>query len=197
MLVVMDEHERELVLNALRNAPLSSRRARIADRPDLQPLFGTMEPARMREIQDGLLNADRLVGRLGEVTTGHLGRPCSVTPFSLSVIVRPSGYVDLDLSASLDCADADIAFEVSLAVKENSERPPPWPVDAWISVLCTRRPIWTACDHTVMEDRQEASTPEDVVRALQEEVRTFIVELPRIPAEALTAHDHHDPRTWP
>jgi hypothetical protein len=48
-----------------------------------------------------------------------------------------------------------------------------------------------------MEDRQEASTPEDAVRALQEQIRTFTVELPRIPAEALTAHDHDDPRTWP
>ena len=197
MLVLMDEHERELVLNALRNAPLSSRRARIADRPDLQPLFGTVEPVRMGGLQDALLDADRLVERLGEVTGGHLGRACSVTPFSLSVTVRPSGYVDLDLSASLSCADADIAFEVSLAVKEDSDRPPPWPVEAWISVLCTRRPIWNACNHTVMESRQEASTPEDVVRALQEQVRAFTVDLPLIPPEALTAHDHDDPRTWP
>ena len=58
--------------------------------------------------------------------------------------------MDFDLSAFLSCGDADIAFEVFVALDNESERPPPWPVEAWVSVHCTIRPRGYACTHTVM-----------------------------------------------
>jgi hypothetical protein len=193
----VDEHERQVLIDALKNAPLWATKGRIAQRPDLTPLFGQMTAERMRDLHEGLLEADRLVRRLGEVASDHVGESCSAQPFELSVTARPSGYIDLDLSAFLDCADADIAFEVSLAFKDDSERPPPWPVEAWVSVHCTRRPRASACTHRLMVAKDDASTPEEVVRVLQEQIRFFTANLPRIPPEVVTGHDHDDTRTWP
>ena len=139
----MDETERRLVIDALKNAPLWSTKGRVADRPDLTPLFGQMSTERIESLYDGFREADRLVQRLGELASEHVGEPCSVQPFELSVTARPNGSMDIDLSAFLSCSDADIAFEVFVVLDDESERPPPWPVEAWVSVVCTIRPRGT------------------------------------------------------
>ena len=48
-----------------------------------------------------------------------------------------------------------------------------------------------------MAAQDEAATPQDVVRILKAQIRAFTTNLPRIPPEVLTAHDHDDTRTWP
>jgi hypothetical protein len=164
---------------------------------DLTPLLGQMTTKQSQTVYDGLLEANRLVQHLGQLLSERVGEPCSVKPFVFSVIRDRLGSMDFDLSAYLSCGDVAAAFEVFVVLDDESERPPPWPVEAWLSVGCTPRPRAYACTHDVMVANDEAVTPEEVVRILQAQIRAFTADLPQIPREVLIAHGHDDARRWP
>lgn len=159
---------------------------KLALRPDLRPLFGTLAGMQNDELLDRLAAVDGQLLSLAEQASTHVGVPYEVV--GLSLALRPDGTA-LGIDGGPSGEAGDIWFDISPA---DGLAGPPWVVESRLVVFCSDspEPRGEASTHDLVRLEASANTPSGVLAILESHVYTMRTEVAERPRETLSSTPH-------
>ncbi len=161
----------------------------IKTRPDLQPLFGPLEPLENDILLDRLLAIDAHLTKLASDATDHIG--VLYEHSGLSLFVRD---VDAEISGGPTGSAGDIWFEVGFTLDARTRRlfAPPWTIDSRIVVFCLDAPEGhgEANTHGLVSHFEVAHSPIATLEALESQIEVVNQEIYRREASIFTRTPH-------
>jgi hypothetical protein len=163
----------------------------LAERPDLQPLFGALSAEQNDELLDRLLAIDAELTSLAELASAHVGVPYRA--LGLGLVLRSDGTA-AGIHGGPSGDAGDIWFDISLSGDPVVGRSvgPPWVVESRLVVFCSDspEPRGDANTHDLVRLKESANTPAAVLDVLESHVSVMRIELDRHPRELFTITPH-------
>ena len=153
----------------------------LADRPNLQPLFGPLSREENGELIDRLLAIDARLARLADDASRHVGVP--YRPLGLGLVARADG-TSAGIHGGPSGDAGDIWFDISpLQRQDAAGGVVSWAVESAIIVFCrdSPEPRGGANTHELLSLMAVGHTPGAVVDILDSHVSLVEVDLPRHP----------------
>lgn len=163
----------------------------LAERPDLEPLFGRLSAEENDRLLARLLAIDTQLVNLANEASEHVG--VQYEPLGLELSMRPYGR-SAGIQGGPSGKAGDIWFDVSPSGERVGDWPvgPPWLVESRVVVFCidAPEPRGDSNTHDLLRLEASASTPAGVLDILESHVAAMRAEIGRHPRERYTMTQH-------